>query len=126
MINRLPNRCYSWDLFALGGLDDITVTSIGNAEAADSKVFTASGTEFDVVSGVVVDAGFAQHSVVLDLGSSESWGVRAQDDEFTFGSSKLSKGLSVAEAVLTGLHDQLKSGVDGFGGVSFLRHIECR
>jgi hypothetical protein len=110
----------------LGGLDDIGITSISNAEAADSKVFTASGTEFDVVSGVVVDTGLAQHSVVLDLGSSESWGVRAQDDEFTFGSSELSEGLSVAEAVFTGLHDQLKSGVDGFGGVSFLRHIECR
>merc|ERR1719445_1471302 len=111
-------------LFALSGLDDVTVTWIGDAQAADSKVFSASGTELGVVSRVMVDAGFAQHSVVLDFGSSESWGVAAQDDEFTFGGSELSKGLSVAKAVFTGLHNQLKSAVDGFGGISFLRHVE--
>merc|ERR1712186_37934 len=111
-------------LFALSGFDDVTVTWIGDAQAADSKVFTASGTELDVVSRVVVDTGFAQHSVVFDFGSSKSWGVAAQDDEFTFGGSELSKGLSVAKAVFTGLHDQLKSAVDGFGGISFLRHVE--
>jgi len=70
-----------------------------------------------------VDTGLAQHSVVLDFGSSESWGVGAQDDEFALGSSELSEGLSVAKAVFTRLHDQLKSGVDGLGGVSFLRHV---
>ena len=75
-------RCYLFIflflyLFALSGFDDVTVTWIGDAQAADSKVFTASGTELDVVSGVVVDAGFAQHSVVFDFGSSKSWGVAA-------------------------------------------------
>jgi len=108
----------------LGGLDDVTVTWVGDTEATDSEVFTAGSTELDVVSRVVVDSGFAQHSVVLDFGSSESWGVRRQDDEFALGSSKLSESLSVSQAVFTGLHDQLKSRVDGLGGVSFFWHVE--
>merc|ERR1712242_339663 len=90
-----------------------------------TRKYLASGSKLDVVSAVVVDAGLAQHSVVLDLGSSESWGVGAEDDQLTLAGSELSEGLSVAQAVFTGLHDQLKSAVDGFGGISFLRHVRC-
>jgi len=78
----VPIQCHY--LLALSGLDDIRITRVGDAEAAYSKVFTASSTELDVVSGVVVDAGLAQHGVVLDFGLSESRRVLGQNDELSF------------------------------------------
>jgi len=111
----VPIQCHY--LLALGGLDDIGITRVGDAKAANSEVFTASSTELDVVSAVVVDAGLAQHGVVLDFGLSESRRVLGQNDELSFGGSELFESLAVAEAVFTRLHDELKSRVDSLGSV---------
>ena len=57
-------------------------------------MLTAGGSELDVGSVVVVDAGLGQHSVVLDLRSSELGGVVSQKNKFGFALSELLDGLS--------------------------------
>ena len=42
-------------------------TWIGDGKNADAEVFTASGSQLDVVTVVVVNSGLGQHGVVLDL-----------------------------------------------------------
>ena len=54
-------------LLALHLLDNVGITRIGDRQAADPEVLTASGTQVDVGSRVVVDSGLAKHGVVLDL-----------------------------------------------------------
>ena len=49
-------------------------TWIGDGEHADAEVFTASGSQLDVVAVVVMDTGFGQHSVVLNLTFTEKGG----------------------------------------------------
>lgn len=60
-----------WNLLSLWqSADDVRISWIGDGQCAHAEVFTASGTQFDVVAAVVVDAGLGQHSVVLDFGLS--------------------------------------------------------
>ena len=47
----------------------------------------------------MVNAGLAQHGVVLDFGLSEGGRVLGEDDEFAFGGAKLFESLAVAEAL---------------------------
>ena len=60
----------------------------------------------------MVDAGLAQHGVVLDLGSSEMGRVVGEDDELGLAASELLDGLLVAEIVLARLDDKRESAVD--------------
>jgi len=94
------------------GLDDIRISRVGDGEAANSEVFTASGSELNVGAVVVVDTGLGQHGVVLDLGSSEVGRVVGEDDEFCLAASKLLDSLLVAKVVLSRLDDKSESAVD--------------
>ena len=42
-------------------------TWIGDGQDADAEVFTASGTQLDIVAVIMMDTGLGQHGVVLDL-----------------------------------------------------------
>lgn len=50
------------------GTDDIGISGIGDRQGAHTEVLSASGSQLDVVTVVVVDSGLGQHSVVFDLG----------------------------------------------------------
>lgn len=130
-------------------MSDIRITSISNAEDTDAEKLTASSTEFDVVTGVVVDTSAAQHSVVLDFRATKRGAVRADDnelscimkfkvkslnklkvkrsvnncskmDESTFSLTNALQSRLVTQAILTTLHDKSKARVDGLNGLLLL------
>lgn len=65
-------------------LSDIRVTSIGNAEDADAEELTASSSEFNVVTVVVVNTNASQHGVVFDFGTAKRRAVGADDDKLGY------------------------------------------
>ena len=70
-------------LFLSDFLGDVRVTTISNAEDTDTEELTASSSEFDVVTSVVVDADATQHGVVFDFRTTERRAVGADDDELS-------------------------------------------
>lgn len=50
--------------------NNIRVSWICDGQCANTEVSTASGTQFNVVSTVVMNTGLGQHSVVFDFGFS--------------------------------------------------------
>ena len=93
-------------LLSLHLLDNIGITRVGDGQAANSKVFTASGTQVNVGSTVVVDAGLTQHSKVLDFTLSEWWDVARDQDELGLSSSQALEHGLVTQSVLSTLHDE--------------------
>ncbi|GMT04761.1 hypothetical protein PENTCL1PPCAC_26935, partial [Pristionchus entomophagus] len=79
---------------------------------ADTEELSASGSELDVVSVVVMDSGLGEHGVVLDLRLSESRGIAGDNDKLGLSTAEGLEGLLVSEAVLSRLHDHGQSGVD--------------
>ncbi|GMR31982.1 hypothetical protein PMAYCL1PPCAC_02177, partial [Pristionchus mayeri] len=79
---------------------------------AHTEELSASGSELDVVSVVVVDSGLGEHGVVLDLRLSEGGSVASDDNKLGLSAAEGLKGLLVSKAVLSRLHDHGKSGVD--------------
>ena len=65
-------------------MGDIRITSISNAEDTNAEKLTTSSTEFDVVTGVVVDTSAAQHSVVLDFRATKRGAVSADNNELSY------------------------------------------
>jgi hypothetical protein len=62
-------------------LGDIRVTGISDAEDTDAEKLTTSGTEFNVVTSVMMNTSAAQHGVVLDFRATKRRTVRADDNE---------------------------------------------
>ena len=60
-------------------------TWIGDGEHADAEVFTASGSQLDVVAVVVMNSGLGQHGVVLDLAFTVEANWIMQMRDFTLG-----------------------------------------
>ena len=94
------------------------------SDSVKFELLTASGTELNVVSLVVMDTSLGQHSVVLDFGAAELWGVVGQDNQLSFALiesvytsrkdciltlTELTNSLAVAQVVLAGLDDQLET-----------------
>lgn len=50
--------------------DDVRVSSISDGKGADTEELTASGSELDVISIVVMNSSLCQHSIVFNLGLS--------------------------------------------------------
>jgi len=94
--------------------DDVTVSWIDDAHDADTVVFTACGTEGDVVTFVVLDGGLGKKSVVFDFRLSERWGVVGQHDELGFTVTESLQGCLVTKLDLSGFHHKGKLGVDPF------------
>lgn len=96
----------------LDSRQDVRVTGIQDSQGSDSEQSTASGTQLVVTTLEVVDLSLGQHSVVLQLGLSQHWGVTSDDNQLSLtGSQGLDSGL-VAQAVLTGLDNQGQLSVD--------------
>ena len=53
------------------GSDDIRIARICNREGTYTEIFTTSGSQFVIVSRIMMDSGLGQHGVVLDLGFPE-------------------------------------------------------
>lgn len=47
--------------------DNVWISWIGDGHGADTEVFTASSSQFNIVAAVVVNSGLGQHSVVFDF-----------------------------------------------------------
>ena len=61
------SSCSFSSLSSWHGADDVAVPGVGDAQSADTEVFSTSCAELVVVAGVVVDPSLGQHGVVLDL-----------------------------------------------------------
>merc|ERR1712199_96158 len=99
-------------LLALHLLDNVGITRIGDRQAADPEVLTASGTQVDVGSRVVVDSGLAKHGVVLDLALPHWRNVVADENELGLAAAQALEHGLVAQGVLAALHDERKATVD--------------
>jgi hypothetical protein len=64
-------------------LSDIRVTGISNAENTNAEKLTTGGTEFNIVTSVMVDTSAAQHGVVLDFRAAKRRTVGADDNELS-------------------------------------------
>lgn len=93
-------------------LDDIGVTGVGDADGTDTEVLTASGSEFNVVTSVVVNSSLREESIVFDLGLTERRTVASEDDKLGLSRTKRLESLLVSEVELTRLHNEGKTGVD--------------
>merc|ERR1740137_283934 len=98
------------------GADDVAVPRVGYAQSADTEVFSTSCAELVVVAGVVMDTSLGQHSVVLDLRLSEGRGVVCNDDKLGLSVPEGLESLLVAQAVLTRLHHECQTSIDGLVG----------
>jgi len=106
--------------------NDIRVAWIGDGKDADAEVFTAGGSQLDVVAVVMMDASLGQHGVVLNLAFAELRAVAGNDYEFRLALSQRLKGLFHPQAVFAALHDQSESGVDRLQRLlGFLRRNHC-
>ncbi len=64
-------------------MGDIRVTGIGDAEDTDTEELTASSTEFNVVTSVMVNTNATQHGVVFNFRTTKRGAVGADDDELS-------------------------------------------
>ena len=96
--------------------DDIRITRVDDGETRDLEVFTAGSSQVEVVSGVVMDSGVGQQSVVFNLGSSEGRGVVRDDNKLGTSVSDSLEGGLVSKGELSGFDHKGQSGVDGFRG----------
>lgn len=97
--------------------DDVRITGVNDGQCADPVVFATGCAELDVVSTVMMDTGFCQHGIVLDLGLPQSGAVVGQDHQLGFSLANHFLRLFVSENVFTALHHELQSGVDGLQGL---------
>ena len=95
----------------LGGGKDVGITAIDDGEDGAVVELTASSAEIGVVTRVVVDGGLGKHGKVLDLGLAKGRAVGGDEDHLGLALAEGLGGGLVAEDGLTGLHDQLKTGV---------------
>ena len=95
-------------------LDDVTVSGVGDTQAADAEVLTAGGTEGDVVAVVVVDGGLAQHGVVLKLRLPQGRAVAGDQHKLGLSGTKRLQRLTVTQAVLPRLDNKLQLVVNAF------------
>jgi hypothetical protein len=101
----------------LSGLEDIRVTSIQHAHAADAEVLAACGSQISVVTRVVMYLALGQEGIVLDLRLAQGRGVVRDDHKLGLGGAEgLDAGL-VTQGSLSGGHHQLDSGVDVLGAL---------
>ncbi len=76
-----------------------------------SKSLLASAlkiTELVVGSRIVDDLDLRKHGVVLELGLSDDWAVRGDENQLGLAVSEGLQGRLVAQRGLAGLHDQLQ------------------
>lgn len=102
-----------WLLLIWHAPDDVRIARIDDGQCAHPEVFTTGCAKLNVVSTVMVDTGLGQHGIVLDLRFPEGRAVVGQDDQLGFPLTDHLLGLFVAQDVLSTLHHQLESGVDG-------------
>lgn len=112
MYLRHRNRKTTNDL--LSESSELSLTNVDDSHARGGVELTAGGTESSGVTSVVGDSALAEHSVVLDLRSTERRAVIGDDDSLSSAGTKASKDLLVTKNVLTGLDDERKMGVDTF------------
>lgn len=58
--------------------DDVRVSGIGDGKHWDTVEFTTGSAKIDIVSVVLVNAGFSQHSIVLDFAFPKNWQIKQQ------------------------------------------------
>ena len=95
----------------LGGGENVGITSIDDGKNGAVEELTAGSAKVGVVTRVVVDGGLGKHGKVLDLGLAEGRAVGGDEDHLGLALAEGLGGGLVAEDGLTGLHDQLKTGV---------------
>ncbi len=105
------------------GLDDVTVTGVGDGEHGHAEVFTAGSSQDGVVAIVVVYLGLGKHGVVLDFGFAKGRGVGSNNNQLSLARAQSLHGGLVSKAEFSALNHQLEAGVHVFGS-SFLRHVE--
>ncbi len=93
-------------------LDDIGVTCINNAEAANSVIFSTCSPQVHIVAIVVVNSNLRQHSVILYLRLPKRWAIIGNDDQLPFGISKRFKDGLITQSVFATLHDECQPVVD--------------
>lgn len=101
-----------WFIANLSGLNNVRVSGIGDGEDTNTEVLTTSGSEIDVVSGVVVNGGLGKHSVVFNFGLAETRAVGRDDDQLGLTGTEGLEGGLVPENVLTGLDNKCEARVD--------------
>merc|ERR1712045_158626 len=92
--------------------DDVGISGVGDREGAHTEVFSAGGSQLNVVPDVVVDSGLGQHGVVLDLRLPEGRSVVGNNDELGLAQPEAVEGLLVAQEALARLHDKGETRVD--------------
>merc|ERR550525_151492 len=83
-------------------------------ERTNTEIFSASGSQFIVVSRIMMDTGLGQHGVVFDLRLPERWGIIGNDHQLRLPHSQSFEGLFVAQLEFARFHDKSQSAVDGF------------
>merc|ERR1712173_245827 len=106
------NGCLCLLLASSVSFDNVRISWIGDSQTTNTKVFTASSSQLNVVTLVVVNTGLCEHSVILNLGSAELGCVVGENDQFGLSLTKLSDSLSVAEIIFSRFDHQLKPGVN--------------
>lgn len=97
--------------------DDVRIARVNDGQRAHPVVFATGCTELNVVSAVMMDSGFGQHSVVLNFRFPQSRTVVGQDYQLGFSLANHFLRLLVSENVFTALHHKLQSRVDGLQGL---------
>lgn len=111
---------YLLSYLSLGDGEDIRITGVGDCHNGNTVELTARGTQIDVVTGVVVDIGLGQHSVVLQLRAAESRAVRRDQQELCLTSSHSLENALQSESVFSRLDDQCELAVNSFRSLGTL------
>ena len=103
-------------LLVLALLEDVRVTSVDDSHASNSEEFTASGSEFSVVSVVWDVLNVGKHSQVLQLTLSDSWEVIGDEDQLSLSLS--SKELGYCRVRIGSLPDRFQGALESQGNLS--------
>ena len=68
----------------LESTENVGVTSVRDGDGGHTEVLTATGTEVDAVTLVVVYGGLGEHGVVLNLGLSQGRAVVGDENELGY------------------------------------------
>lgn len=92
--------------------EDIWISGIDDGEGWASVIFSAGGSQWDIVSLVEYNFGLGEGSIVLNLAFSDGWAVIGEDDEFGLSVSEGSEGGLIPEYVLATFDDERKLAVN--------------
>ena len=102
-------------------MSNVRVASISDAQNANTEKLTASSTELNVVTSVMVDTSTAQHGIVFNFRTAKGGAVGADNHQLGLSlADALQSGL-VAQAVLAALHNESKARVYGFNVLLLLK-----